>query len=79
MSPEQPSSTYQTYLLRLRRRSSAEVDATPNDHAVENEATSACAAVDWQLILIHPYTGARRTFDSPEALTLFLQEELNGR
>ena len=79
MSPEQPSSTYQTYLLRLRRRSSAEVDATPNGDAMENESTSACAAVDWQLILIHPYTGARRTFESLEALTLFLQEELNSR
>lgn len=67
--------TYQTYLLRLYRRRPT---ATQNDERTQTTQTesAAIATAHWQLVLVHPYSGARRTFDSLEALTLFLQEQM---
>lgn len=70
MSSEKSSNTYQTYLLRLHRRPQSE----DRDLAIEHAGAS---TGQWQLILVHPYTGARRVFDSLEALTFFLQEQMN--
>jgi hypothetical protein len=63
--PTEPSSTiYHTYLLRLRHR------------AITSQDDSMPDAAQWQLILIHPYTGAHRTFDTLDALIIFLQEQM---
>lgn len=76
MSSEQSTSTYQTYLLRLRRRMPADDTQPANRHTLANSLADTDMPGGWQLILVHPYTGAKRTFDSLEALTLFLQEQM---
>ncbi len=68
MSSEEPSVAYQTYLLRLRPRTAAASAPGGNDQQ---------SIMEWHFTLVHPYTGARRTFDSLEALMAFLREQID--
>lgn len=68
MSSEEPLVAYQIYLLRMRQRTAT----------TAQDATGHKRAIEWQIILAHPYTGARRTFDSLEALVAFLRDQINS-
>lgn len=61
-----------TYLLRLRPRT------VTTDESNTPMRLNADHTAQWQLILIHPYTGAHRAFDTLEAFTTFLQEQMDG-
>jgi len=79
MSSQNSSNTYQTYLLRLRRHTATDenqIRDRRDSHRLEDAISETENPTGWQLILVHPYTGAKRTFESIEALTIFLQEQM---
>ncbi|MEZ4674250.1 MAG: hypothetical protein R2932_08420 [Caldilineaceae bacterium] len=85
MPPNDQPTHYQTYLLRLRQTAHHATAQPPTDHSETTDTgirdpgtTDTEHRYSWQFILVHPYTGARRTFESLDALMAFLHEQIKA-